>query len=321
MGNCNGWVGKMGSTKLKILQNTLGGYFKVGGECLFKCPACDHYKNKLSVNVEKNAFKCWVCDYSGTNLYFLVKRYGTHESRSDWRQLDSKIEITDFDSIFQPIVEVAPLPQRIELPEEFITLTSRNLPLSASPALNYLKGRGVGKEDILRWKIGYCPTGEYKNRIIIPSFDEEGYVNYFIARTYTGDWPQYKNPPISKDIIFNDIFTDWGNDVVIVEGAFDAIKAGNAVPILGSTLGEKNKLFQRLVSRNPKIFLALDADAEKKALRIIKNLLEYDMNVYKVDISPYSDVGEMSEEEFSERKEKASFVSGGDYLLYHTIGL
>lgn len=311
----------MGKTKLNILESTLGRHYRVGEERLFKCPSCDHYKNKLSVNVEKNAFKCWVCDYSGTNIYSLIKKYGTYESKNEWRALNGSVDITEFDSIFQEDSIEEPLVQRIELPKEFITLTSNNLPTSSAPAISYLKSRGIGRREILKWRMGYCTAGEYRNRVIIPSFDNDGYVNYFIARTYTDEWPQYKNPPASKDIVFNDIFMDWESDVVIVEGVFDAVKASNAIPILGSTLNEKNKLFQRLVSRNPKIFLALDDDAEKKALRIIKNLLEYDMDIYKVNISPYSDVGEMSEKEFAERKENASFVGNGDYLLYHTLGL
>jgi len=310
----------MQTEKIGILKETLGRFYKVGEECLFKCPKCDHYKNKLSVNVEKDAFKCWVCDYSGSSISSLIKRYGTYENRNLWREIDGKVEINDFDSILFPEIEISS-PQRIALPEEFETLTHRNPPLSSLPAINYLKSRGVTTKEILEWKIGYCSTGEYKNRIIIPSFDSEGYVNYFIARTYTDDWPQYKNPPASKDIIFNDMFVDWGDDVVLVEGIFDAMKAKNAIPLLGSTLNERSLLFQRLVSRNPKIYLALDSDAEKKSLSIMKSLLEYDTNVYKVNISPFSDVGEMPREEFLERKEKASFVCGSDYLLYHTLGL
>ena len=72
--------------------------------------------------------------------------------------------------------------------------------------------------------------------IVIPSFDDDGDVNYFAARSYNGDSYKYKNPRASKNIVFNELFVNWNADLTIVEGAFDAIVAGNAVPILGSTL-------------------------------------------------------------------------------------
>lgn len=306
--------------KYEILTEVLGKPFRTGNEYLFKCPKCDHHKNKLSVNITKGVFKCWVCEYSGTTIFGLIKRYGTYEHKSRWQEFEGKIEINDFDSLFSDEEEIE-YNQRVALPKGFKSLASKNLSLSALPALNYLKKRGLTESNILKWKAGYCLEGEYANRVIIPSFDEDGYVNYFVARTYVRDWPTYKNPPVSKNIVFNELFIDWSKDIIIVEGVFDAIKAGNAIPLLGSTLSEKSKLFQKLVSKDSKIYVALDPDAERKALVLIKNLIQYDMRVYKINIHPHSDVGEMTIKEFYERKEKASFVEDGDYLLYHTLNL
>ena len=84
----------------------------------------------------------------------------------------------------------------------------------------------------------FCDFGEYQHRVIIPSFDDEGNVNFFVGSSYTDDWMKYKNPQVSKDIIFNDLNIDWEDDIILVEGAFDAMKCKNAIPLLGSTLGE-----------------------------------------------------------------------------------
>jgi hypothetical protein len=51
----------------KILYATLGTYLDKGSELLFACPSCNHHKNKFSINLDKNAFKCWICDYRGSN--------------------------------------------------------------------------------------------------------------------------------------------------------------------------------------------------------------------------------------------------------------
>ena len=301
--------------KFKILKSILGSYRTSGEESLFYCPYCKHHKRKFSVNIEKNFFKCWVCDMHGRSIRRIIRRFGSYEQLREWDKLDDREDISRFDEIFEHRNEVK-IPQRISLPEEFVTLTGKTHPLSATHAIKYLEKREVTKEDVMRWKIGYCVRGNYENRIIVPSFDEDGYANYFVARTYNGDWRKYLNPSLSRDIIFNELYIDWDLDVVLVEGVFDAIKTGpNAIPLLGSTLREDSKLFQAIVKNDAAIFLALDPDAEKKTTKLISKLLLYGIEVHKVDVSGYNDVGEMPREEFLKRKETASFIGDDDYLF------
>jgi len=118
------------------------------------------------------------------------------------------------------------------------------------------------------------------------------------------------------DEVFNHLYVDWDADLIIVEGVFDALVSGpNTVPILGSTLKEDSQLFQEIVRNDTPIYLALDPDAEKKAMRLIKKLLEYDVEVYKIDITPFSDVGEMSKDVFEQRKKDAARMNTSNYLL------
>ena len=117
------------------------------------------------------------------------------------------------------------------------------------------------------------------------------------------------NPLSSKDIIFNDLMVDWTEDIVLVEGAFDAIKAGeNAIPILGSTLEVNSSLFSKILRFEPKVYVALDMDARWKQLKLIKAFMAHEIEVYSVDTDPYDDVGKMSHEDFLERKEEAVLV-------------
>ena len=115
--------------------------------------------------------------------------------------------------------------------------------------------------------------------------------------------------------MFNELYVDWDEDIVLVEGAFDAIVAGNAIPLLGSTLREKSVLFQKIVQKDAAVFLALDADAAKKENTIIKLFLKYGIELYKIDTSGYEDVGAMPKDVFLDRKENASFINQEDYLL------
>jgi DNA primase len=210
------------------------------------------------------------------------------------------------------------------LPPEFESLTGPTT-LVTSPIKRYLLDRGVTQQDIVQWKMGYCATGDYEGRVIIPSFSVDGVLNYFVARSYNGNWKKYMNPPVSRNIIFNELMVDWGSPVVLVEGVFDAIIAGtNAVPLLGSELREDSNLFQRIAEKRSKVFLALDPDVEKKSFKIIKKMLTYGAELAKIEVRPYSDVGEMSKKEFQKRKQAATSVSKsfGDYFSYllgHTV--
>lgn len=302
----------------KILNEVLGTGSDKGSEVLFTCPVCDHHKRKFSINVGKDCYKCWICDYRGRHIRRLVRRFGNHHQLVAWDQLFGRQDLERFNDLFMEEV-VERVKQKMEVPPEFLSLATDNLPATGLHAMRYLTSRGLTKADILRWKIGFCFDGEYRNRIIIPSFDDDGDCSYFIARSYSGDSYKYKNPPASKDVVFNDLFVDWNKDLVLVEGVFDALVAGNAVPILGSTLRPDSDLLRKIVYNDTPIYVAMDPDAAKKERRIIDMLLRYDIELYKIDVSGYEDVGSMPKEVFEDRKNNASFIDRDNYLLLNLL--
>ena len=307
--------------QVQILSSVLGTYIPKGTEYLFFCPFCKHHKPKLSVNFQKNAYKCWVCDTRGRSLWRLIRTFGDSSQKNDWvTHVAGKIDLADHDlsHIFQKKQEEPP--QRIDLPAEFVSLCNKNIPLQSRNALVYLRSRGISKEDIIRWKMGYCSQGDYKSRIVIPSFDSEGYVNYFIARNFTKYGMRYLNPDVGRDIIFNELNIDWYDDIVLVEGVFDAIRIGqNAIPVLGSTLREDSHLFQKLVMNDCKVYTAFDSDAKNKELRVIKALLRYNIEVSRIDTAGYEDVATMPRAVFRGRKQKATAFSDENSLLVDLI--
>ena len=309
----------MSKQKLSIVKEVLGEPQISGKEYLFYCVFCKHHKKKLSLNLDKNKYKCWICDAAGP-IKRLIKRFGTFTQQQKWRELTGQVEVTDFEKIILNDNPQKPEEEQvIQLPEDFHSLCNLNTSLTSVQAKNYLSRRGIEKEDILRWKLGYCPAGEYGERIIVPSFNLDGKCSYFVARTYTNNWKKYMNPPHGRDIIFNELFVDWDDDVVLCEGVFDAIKVPNSVPILGSTLREDSKLFQQIVRNDSAVYLALDPDAESKIQKLIEALLRYGIEVFKVPIAPFKDVGEMDKAEFLRRKEKAKLIKNSDYLLLDRI--
>jgi len=150
----------------------------------------------------------------------------------------------------------------------------------------------------------------------VPSFNIEGKCDYFIARTYTDDWYKYKNPNVSKNIIFNDLLIDWDSPITIVEGVFDTFKADNAVPLLGSTLNYKSRLFQKIVTHKPDIYMALDSDAREKSLNIANMLLKYDVKVWNIDTNSIEDVGAITKEIFADLKKESITINDQNILLH-----
>ena len=176
------------------------------------------------------------------------------------------------------------------------------------------------REDIRNWKIGYFTGGKSGGRMVIPSYNWEGDANYFIARSFVGDWKRYLNPPVGRDIVFNELYVDWDEEVVLVEGVFDSIVAGsNAIPILGSTLRENSRLFQQIVLNDTPVYLALDKDAESKRNWIINSFLRYDIELYIINTSDYDDVGSMTREQFLERKEKAILADLDEIMIFDKL--
>ena len=305
--------------KIKIIHQIFGSSRRSRDEHLFSCPFCNHHKKKLSINFGKGYWKCWVCDVRGKNVYRLVRKFGTYQQRQKWLELEGRLDLNEFENIFAEMNNLKE-EQVIDLPDGFISLCNKRLPRSSQRPLEYLRQRGITKKQIIKWKIGYCESGRFGGRIIIPSFNNDGNVNYFIARSYVGHQRKYLNPRAEKDIIFNQISIDWDSPVTLVEGVFDAIVAGeNAIPILGSTLRDTTKLFQAIAINDTPVFLALDEDAKKKTGQIIKNMLKYDIELLKIDTSGCEDVGSMTSDIFNERKSNAKSIDYDNFFLYDAL--
>ena len=47
--------------------------------------------------------------------------------------------------------------------------------------------------------------------------------------------------------------------------------------------------------------------------------MQYDIELYKIDVSGFEDIGEMTKEQFNIRKEKAEIIHLDNYLLYEAL--
>lgn len=293
------------SEKVEILEETFGVYYRSRDELLFKCPFCEHHKRKLSINLSLDVFKCWICNTRG-GIDYIVKRFASPKNKKQWSIISQSVDLSESTNLLGELEEPEKDErQTINLPEEYICLAKNNLPHEANKALKYLYDRGITRNDILFYKIGFCSDGPYKNRIIFPSFDMLGDCNYFIARSYKGDWLKYKNPQASKNIIFNEILIDWKREITLVEGIFDSIKTWNSIPLLGSTLNTSSALFKRIVAAGVPVYVGLDGDVLRKSLRVMTNMIEYGLEVHHLDTSGIEDLGCLSKHQVEKIKESS----------------
>jgi hypothetical protein len=174
----------------------------------------------------------------------------------------------------------------LALPQEFESLTTPTNDYQYLHAMKYLKDREVTARDILKHQLGYCKSGMYQGRIIIPSFDKDGKLNFFVSRTYYPDNPiHYKNPPVTKNVVGFEFHINWNQPIVICEGVFDAMAIKrNAIPLFGKTISPK--LEREIVVNNVRdIYLSLDKDALKNTIRIAEKFMKEGRNIYVVDLS------------------------------------
>jgi DNA primase len=145
--------------------------------------------------------------------------------------------------------------------------------------LSYLYKRGIDDSDILKYNIGYCDDGLYSNRIIIPSYDVDGKLNFFVGRDFYNSKMKYRNSPTTKNIIGFDLFINWDEPIILCEGVFDAMAfKRNAIPLFGKTI--MSKLQKKIIEKKVKIiYLALDNDALEAAIKISDNFISNDIEV------------------------------------------
>lgn len=266
---------------IDILEEVFGDYklhndYK--GQISFDCPVCSYEikgleqgdgKGNLEINYKSKVYKCWSCAESHEthgSVYQLIKKYGSKKQIKKFELLMP--EESGFDRKQY---------KKIYLPKEFIPFSSVSSGLKMTihykQAINYLKSRNINDQMIERYNIGFCYSGLYENRIIIPSYDINNNLNYFIARSYlTKTKIKYKNPEAQKEkIIFNEHLIDWNKNIYIVEGVFDSIFIENSIPMLGKFMSEL--LFDKIYENaKENVIIILDPDAKDDAEKLYHKL-------------------------------------------------
>ena len=243
-------------------------YYESRGQISFNCPECDEGRNKgnLEVNINLGVYKCWSCgdmnDMHGP-LGKLFDRYGNKKQKKLYQVL--KPEEVKKNEVKKVVVK---------LPEGYTKFSDSNPRfIPHREAYNYLINRGITDELIEKYNIGYCATGDHAYRVVVPSYNKNGVLNFYVARSWLPKTKaKYRNPEAPKDqIIFGEDKIDWSKDVYLCEGVFDSFFLPNPLVLLGKHLSDL--AFQTIYEKaQGNLIICLDGDAWKDAQKIYNTL-------------------------------------------------
>lgn len=311
-----------------ILVETLGeskqGYYSEGTEQYqFNCCRCAEEnggipdgKHNLEVLLSPSRglkYHCWKCgdtDNMRGNLGTLIKRYGGTLLYKQYKDEVYNIKCNQlFDiNLFGAENTFADTENLVKLPKTYKKIVLDKL--KDVRLKTYLESRGITQNIIDRYSIGY--TGwdneewNLRNKIIVPSYDSVGDINFYVARDFTGKSKiKYKNCDADKlNIIFQESLIDWDSNVYLVEGVFDAMVAPNFISLLGKSLVRDSALYTSLCTKtNSNIIICLDGDTKIEETKRIYSMLNFGRlrnKIWYIDLqedSKYKDFSEIYENE------------------------
>lgn len=264
-----------------IFDGDVEGYLE-SEQLKVNCPKCQKRaglrqpdgKYNLEINTEQEVFNCWKCEepkFSG-HLSQLIRNLGT-KADYDLYQSYAGSYYNRFAS-FEKNDEEEEIDLTIYLPKEFISFADiddeNHMHLKAY--MYMVNERKLTREELIKYRIGFCIDGKYRNRIIIPSYDDDGMINYFVARSFIKEHkPPYMNPKVDKDlIVFNEGYINWDSTIYLVEGVFEMFSVCNGAPQLGKTISKR--MLSLLKVKKPNVVIVLDPDAYINGINMFQTL-------------------------------------------------
>uniref|UniRef100_A0A6H2A306 Putative primase n=1 Tax=viral metagenome TaxID=1070528 RepID=A0A6H2A306_9ZZZZ len=250
---------------------------KQGSHQLFyNCPFHEDDKGHMGVDTKRGIYHCFKCGAKG-------------------KVRDLEIPLSDFKEQVENFLYGKPDQERtndslsnLALPREFQLVTKQSgLPYQ------YLRNREITKTEIRSYKMGYCNSGVFQDRVIVPIYEGDK-LKYFVGRTYTNREPKYMNAPIEKGGTVFKTFKGLVPRAIICEGIFDAMRIGRlfpAIALLGKVVNGSAQITSILKSTK-EAFVMLDRDAESQGF-YASNVLNYYLKTQVMFIKD-KDPGSMS---------------------------
>lgn len=253
------------------------------------CPKCNG-KDKLFFNTTKRLYNCFKCG-AGTTTSWLVDVLGYTRRDAFMLLIGRPIETLDrFHDVLRGLFSTVSVDHAVNKPNcidgstikhylnDFIPIGIGNM-LADTIGGEYMKSRGFSLDHCRAWGLMYAHTGKFRDRIIIPIW-QNGNLVYFQGRSITNHQNKYYNPSITtdnvckNDFIFNIDTAKQYETIYICEGAFNAMSIGPcACALFGKTLSltQYEQIITK-INKTSNIVICLDYGAEQEALNIVNQL-------------------------------------------------
>ncbi len=282
----------------EYFERSLPSAREVGGEVAGDCPFCGR-PDKLWANAQTGRWICFRCDEGGRPARLIAELEGITVAQAEAmifrasftarRRLTPESMVDRFrDALAQDGgLEDAPLPEGFT-PVWDPAASRWRMPL-------YLLDRGVTREAARHFGIGFCNSGRYAHRVIVPVDCPNG--SAWVARATDGSlYPKYLNPPGAP---LGRLLMGWddlaGGDFVIVEGAFDVVRFWQhgiaAVATLGKVLHPEQLGLLRCLPKDATPTVMLDPEEGSAPFKMASRLRCHFGSVYIASLPLGTDPG------------------------------
>jgi len=289
-----------------------------GSEIKICCPFCHETGRHLYVNVNKLVFHCFHCGESG-GIAKLAKEAGFSVGRETEESFMPTDEIAERYLRFVRSESLSVNVQDIPMPPGYFPFDKTTISEGLGKrCFEYLVARGFDENTVLSRRLGYCVSGPYRNRVILPIF-EHGNLVYYTARSIGEEKPKYLNPPsgtvVRRDIIYNYDMGFWCDPVVICEGIFSAIAVGdNAIATLGKDATDE-QIYRIALFGAKTIIVCYDPGAEGSAYAIARKLIGFCPNI-KIAHLVDGDPNEVPKSHLREVLDSATTFTGWEEICH-----
>jgi len=291
-----------------------------------ECPFCNVDQDKFSISISKKVFNCFRarCGAKGRadKLIAHVQDISRAEARSMLGQFEA-VKLTPLATMRSAYAKSkAAEKTEIELPPEFIPCFAENRDPQWR-VVKYLRERNISQDVLLAYGVGFCVTGKFKNRILVPIKWPSGYA--FTGRDATIEFksnrfrPKYRNPPGSWA---SEALGGWdfyiqspGQDLVLVEGPFDMLNLANhgiaAMCLLGKVVSDSQRRLLYKLPSDTNIFLMIDPGEKRREFdRAAAQLVGKFENLYVAKVPEGKDPGDCTEDEAFDAMDEAKKWTG-----------
>lgn len=295
-------------------------------EVLMRCPFCTGQSDTsgdrvvFGLNLENGKAHCFRCDWKSDNVVYTARSLcEAWDIDFGWRLRLSAAE-ADVGHPGQDTSVPEPIP--MGLPDEYERFGDLRDEIERK-AFRFLRGRGITRDDIDEYQIGYAAAGTFGWRILFPVIGEDGVVYGCAGRDFGGqDSKKYRNTEGIK-ILYN--AQHKAHTAVVVEGPVDTVVVNRVlrsrfrnmigVGTLGSALTHQ-QLAQ--LAKFPRVINFPDSDpAGVKGAMSRADACKaagIDTMVIEPEYMDGSDPGSMNDDEITERIRSARQWTGAQKL-------